>query len=68
MDPEALSAVESAIEKLERDPSTRFVDLPPTNSFQRRKQHHTISERGFQSQSVGEGENRAVRVLRGQQA
>jgi hypothetical protein len=62
---EALSAVDNAIQQLERDPSTKFVDLPPTNSFQRRKQHHTINERGFQSQSVGEGDSRAVRVMRG---
>ncbi|MEY4631588.1 MAG: hypothetical protein RIQ81_1708 [Pseudomonadota bacterium] len=62
---EAMSAVEDAIARLEREPSTPFVDLPPTNSFQRRKQHHTVNERGFQSESVGEGNNRAVRVIRG---
>lgn len=62
---EAMSAVEDAISRLERDPSTPHVDLPPTNSFQRRKQHHTINERGFQSQSIGDGDSRAVRVTRG---
>ena len=61
---EALAEVEKAIAKLTSDASTEFVDLPPTNSFQRRKQHHETNERGFQTQSVGEGHDRAVRVTR----
>ena len=61
---EALAEVEKAIAKLESDPSTEFVDLPPTNSYQRRKQHHEINERGFKTQSVGEGHDRAVRATR----
>ena len=61
---EALAEVEKALAVFESDPSTEFVDLPPTNSYQRRKQHHEINERGFKTQSVGEGHDRAVRVTR----
>lgn len=64
---EALAEVEKAIATLASNPSTEFVDLPPTNSFQRRKQHHETNERGFRTQSVGEGHDRAVRVSRGTQ-
>ena len=60
----ALAEVDKAVDLLNNDPKLAFVDLPPTNSFQRRKQHHAVMEHGFKSSSVGEGKDRAVRVSR----
>ncbi|NDE18108.1 hypothetical protein EBZ80_24635 [bacterium] len=59
-----MAEVDKAVELLNSDANLAFVDLPPTNSFQRRKQHHAVMEHGFKSSSVGEGKDRAVRVSR----
>jgi hypothetical protein len=61
----AISAITTAIETLQRDPNLKYVDLPASNSYQRRQQHQAASERGFQTLSIGEGRERAVRVTRG---
>jgi len=60
----ALAEVDKAVDLLNSNANLAFVDLPPTNSFQRRKQHHAVMEHGFKSSSVGEGKDRAVRVSR----
>jgi len=53
-----------AVAKLREDPSTDSVPLAPQNSYHRRLQHQMISEEGFASASTGEGDGRAVCVIR----
>lgn len=56
--------VYSAVEKLKQDNSIVEVALKPTNSFFRRIQHQIAIEEGFASISVGDGQERAVKVCR----
>ena len=60
----ALTDVDNAIKNLEQDKEIEEVTLKPTNSFYRRLQHQTVMEKGYHSFSVGEGQDRAVRVAR----
>jgi hypothetical protein len=57
----ALAAVDDAIAKIQSG-SVEEVFLKPMNSFYRRIQHQYAVDKGFESCSVGEGNERAVRV------
>jgi predicted RNA-binding protein Jag len=59
-----LREVDDALGKLREDSSLQSVKLKPTNSFYRRVQHQKIVDSGFESSSVGEGADRAVKVTR----
>lgn len=56
---ESLKAVQESIQKLKKDNLSELV-LPPANSYFRRLQHKQIKQEGFNSESVGEGSERAV--------
>lgn len=60
----ALTEVESAVKKMLDDAQLEQITLKPQNSFIRRKQHKKIISLGFASTSVGEGQERAVQILR----
>ena len=56
----AMDAVEQGIETLKSHPELSEVVLEATNSFYRRLQHQRIEERGYSSDSLGEGSSRSV--------
>ena len=60
----ALADVAEAIDRLERNPDLREIELRPTNSFFRRLQHSAVAKAGFVSESFGEGSQRALKVVR----
>lgn len=60
----AMAEVDQALASLRDNPSMGEVVLKPTNSFYRRIQHQKIVDAGFNSASVGEGPDRAVKVAR----
>jgi hypothetical protein len=60
----AIQDVNEAIKIMRTDSNQAEVILRPTNSFYRRLQHQCVVEAGFNSSSVGEGPDRAVRVSR----
>ena len=60
----ALAEVDHAITTLLGGPEQRSVTLKPTNSFYRRLQHQKIVDAGYESNSVGEGPDRAVQISR----
>lgn len=51
---------QKAIDKYEK--TKRPQDLPQMNAYERRIAHAYISEQGYESSSVGEGENRHIVV------
>lgn len=61
---QALRVVDDAINELKGNPDLQEIQLPPTNSFYRRIQHKHIVSLGFFSESSGEGNDRAVVLLR----
>lgn len=61
---EVAATVSAAIDKIKADDSLNEIVLEPRNSFYRRIQHKLISEAGFESESVGEGNDRSVKVIR----
>ena len=63
-DSAALAEVTDATNSLSQDSSSDGVTLKPQNSFVRRKQHKLAVELGFQSESVGEGQARCVKITR----
>ena len=56
--------VYKAVRNLQKDSELEEVVLKPANSFYRRMQHEKAMEAGFKSFSVGEGQDRAVRLAR----
>jgi hypothetical protein len=60
----ALKDVTAAIGQLNGEKAKDEVILKPANSFYRRLQHQKAVELGFDSFSVGEGKDRAVRIAR----
>lgn len=58
---QALAAVEEAISKINAG-SAEEVFLKPMNSFYRRIQHQHAVDKGYESCSVGEGNERGVKV------
>ncbi len=60
----ALKDVAKAVREFKGKPETEEVLLAPTNSFCRRLQHRHINEAGFFSRSIGEGQDRAVKITR----
>lgn len=60
----ALKDVARALRELKADSALEEVLLLPTNSFLRRLQHRHINQAGFYSGSIGEGQNRAIKVTR----
>jgi hypothetical protein len=61
---ESLREVLVAIQKLNEDLGLSEYRLRPANSFYRRLQHQQVKEEGLHSMSAGEGNDRAVVVLR----
>jgi hypothetical protein len=61
---QALHVVENAIKEMQSNKDLSEVQLPPANSFYRRLQHKHIMTMGFNSESIGEGRDRAVVILR----
>ena len=61
---QALAAVDTALQQLKDDPDMDEVFLKPMNSFYRRIQHQYAVDQGFESCSVGEGQERGVKVSR----
>lgn len=61
---EAMQDAERGITTLKKSKILKEVLLKPQNSFIRRKQHKKIVASGLFSESVGEGPNRAVKILR----
>jgi hypothetical protein len=59
-----IAEAKAAMETLKSDKSVHEVPLAPTNSFIRRAQHAFIVEMGFETESRGEGRDRAVYVMR----
>lgn len=60
---QALAAVDEAIAKINAG-STEEVFLKPMNSFYRRIQHQYAVDKGYESCSVGEGNERGVKVAK----
>jgi hypothetical protein len=60
----ALKEVEQALDRLRGEPSLSEVTLKPNNSFLRRLQHQVAVDAGFNTESTGEGPDRAVRISR----
>ena len=60
----ALAEVDDAIATMRANPDKPEITLKPQNSFYRRLQHQKIIDMGFDSNSVGEGPERAVRIGR----
>ncbi|MCX6109445.1 MAG: hypothetical protein NTZ90_07575 [Proteobacteria bacterium] len=60
----ALAEVDQAIAELQSNGTKQDITLKPTNSFYRRLQHQKIVDAGFNSNSVGEGPDRAVQISR----
>ena len=61
---QALHLVESAIKEMQANLELNEIQLPPANSFYRRLQHKHVMTMGFFSESIGEGRDRAVVILR----
>lgn len=61
---EAIAEANSAIEKFGNDKDLTEFSLKPRNSYLRRLQHQLIVDAGFESVSVGEGAERAVKIKR----
>ncbi|KQO63935.1 DNA-binding protein [Curtobacterium sp. Leaf261] len=59
---ELSSLVETAIERIEAGSPT--ASLPPMSSYERKLVHDLVSERGFHSESEGEGRDRHTVVTR----
>ena len=59
---EARREVEHSIRILEKNSKRPGIRLAPQNSFVRREQHMVAAEKGFQTESVGEGRDRAVYI------
>ncbi len=57
-----LSFVDTAMKLLQSDKDLREVVLDPQNSYYRRLQHQRAVDAGFNSDSVGEGKDRAVKI------
>ena len=60
----ALRDVAKALRNLRSDPGLETCILKPINSFYRRLQHQAAADEGFGSESVGEGPDRAVKIIR----
>jgi hypothetical protein len=60
----ALKLVENAIKELQANTELNEIQLPPANSFYRRLQHKHVMTMGFFSESIGEGRERAVVIVR----
>lgn len=63
---EAMKEVVDAIKRLEADPSLSEITLKAQNSFLRRLQHKKVADLNFSSSSVGEGNNRAIKIKNSQ--
>ncbi len=61
---QALEAVDIALRLLKEDAGVEEVFLNPMNSFYRRIQHQYAVDQGFNSCSVGDGQERGVKVSR----
>lgn len=59
---EARKEVEHSIRILEKNSKRPGIRLKPQNSFVRREQHMVAAEKGFETESVGEGRDRAVYI------
>jgi hypothetical protein len=59
---EARREVEHSIRILEKNSKRPGIRLQPQNSFIRREQHMVAGEKGFATESVGEGRDRAVYI------
>ena len=60
----ALAAVDTAMQQLKEDSGIEEVFLAPMNSFYRRIQHQYAVDQGYNSCSVGDGQERGVKVSR----
>jgi len=60
---ELATIVDHAIERLEAGAST--ASLPPMSSYERKLVHDLVAERGFTSESEGEGRDRHTVIRRG---
>jgi len=60
----AITLVETAIKALEQQATLNEVTLDPQNSYYRRLQHQKAEDLGFKSESVGEGKQRSVKILK----
>ncbi|MES2614622.1 MAG: R3H domain-containing nucleic acid-binding protein [Bdellovibrionota bacterium] len=60
----ALIEVSLAIKKLNENSALHEIALAPQNSFIRRQQHELICEKGFETESQGEGDGRCVCIKR----
>lgn len=60
----ALEEVEAMLQQFKQDESLKSHTFAPQNSFIRRLQHKKIVDAGFVSNSVGEGNDRAVCIAR----
>jgi hypothetical protein len=63
MEKQALASVDEAISKITSG-QVEEVFLKPMNSFYRRIQHQYAVDKGFESTSVGEGQERGVKVAK----
>jgi len=61
----AMDDVEQALQQLRGNPDVQQVRLKPANSYYRRLQHKQAVDEGFSSESVGDGADRSVMVVRG---
>ncbi|MBF0440346.1 MAG: hypothetical protein HQK54_00425 [Oligoflexales bacterium] len=61
---ESQREVIEAIKKFNSDPNLMEYKLQPANSYYRRLQHKQIKREGLNSESVGEGAERSVVILR----
>lgn len=60
---EVLAEVDRAISDLDQGQNQEYI-LAPQNSFYRRIQHKYIVDQGYESQSCGDDQNRAVKILK----
>ena len=60
----AMADVAEAIEKLKKTPEMSEICLKPANSYYRRLQHQHAVDLGFNTNSVGEGSERTVKISR----
>lgn len=61
---EALAEVEEALQAFGANLELQELSLSPQNSYLRRLQHQRVVEKGFKTESSGEGALRAVKILR----
>lgn len=59
---ELAALVERAVERIEQ--GARTADLPPMSSYERKLVHDLVAERGFVSESKGEGRDRHTVITR----